>query len=83
MSALELTAVLLSAVAGGAVQATLGFGGSFIMVPAVVALAPQRVLTVVVAVVLLLAVAATAAGWSLRTTPVSQGVAGLVSGFTA
>lgn len=135
MSALELTAILLSAVVGGAVQASLGFGGSFIMVPAVavllpralpgavllgllpltvwvawrdrsaidrsaflritvgrvpgtvlatavVALAPQRVLTMVVAAVLLLAVVATAAGWSLRTTPATQGVVGLVSGFT-
>lgn len=135
MSALELTAILLSAVAGGAVQASLGFGGSFIMVPAVavllpralpgavllgllpltiwvawrdrraidrsafvritvgrvpgivaatavVALAPQRVLTLVIAGVLLAAVAATWAGWSVRTTPWTQGVAGLVSGFT-
>lgn len=135
MSALELTAILLSAVAGGAVQASLGFGGSFIMVPAVavllpralpgavllgllpltvwvawrdrraidrsafvritvgrvpgivaatavVALAPQRVLTLVIAAVLLAAVAATWAGWSVRTTPWSQGIAGLVSGFT-
>lgn len=135
MSALELTAILLSAVAGGAVHASLGFGGSFIMVPAVavllpralpgavllgllpltvwvawrdrgaidrsafvritlgrvpgivaatavVALAPQRVLTVVIAAVLLVAVVATAAGWAVRTTPWTQGVAGLVSGFT-
>jgi len=131
----ELTAVVLSAIAGGAVQATLGFGGSFIMVPvvavvlpsalpgavllgllpltmqvawrdrgaidrsaflritagrvpgtflatAVVALAPQRVLTLIIAAVLLLAVAATSAGWSLPTTRTTQGVAGLVSGFT-
>ncbi len=135
MSALELTAILLSAVVGGAVQASLGFGGSFIMVPAVavllpralpgavllgllpltvwvawrdrraidrsafvritagrvpgilaatavVALAPQRVLTLVIACVLLLAVAANWAGWSVRTTPWTQGAAGLVSGFT-
>lgn len=135
MSTPELVAVVLSAVAGGAVQATLGFGGSFIMVPvvavllpqalpgavllgllpltlwvgwrdrgainrgaflritggripgtfvatAVVALAPQRVLTLVIAAVLLLAVAATSAGWTLRATPTNQGLAGLASGFT-
>lgn len=135
MSDLELLAVVLSAVAGGAVQATLGFGGSFIMVPAVavlvpdalpasvlvgllpltawvawrdrdavdrtafvrisigrlpgmalatavVALAPPSVLTLVVAAVLLLAVAATAAGWSVPATRAAQGIAGAVSGFT-
>lgn len=135
MTEVALLAVVLSAVAGGAVQATLGFGGSFIMVPAVavlvpealpgavllgllpmtswvawrdrhavdrtafvrislgrvpgmaaatavVALAPVQVLTLVVAGVLLLAVAATAAGWSVPATRASQGIAGVVSGFT-
>lgn len=135
MSTVELVAIALSAIAGGAVQATLGFGGSFIMVPvvavllpqalpgavllgllpltlwvawrdrgainrsaflritggripgtflatAVVALAPQRALTLVIAAVLLLAVAATSAGWTLPATPFNQGMAGLASGFT-
>lgn len=135
MTGLEILVVVLSAVAGGAVQATLGFGGSFIMVPAVavlvpealpgavllgllpltawvawrdrravdrtafvrisvgrvpgmaaatavVALAPDRVLTLVIAGVLLLAVGATAAGWSVAPTRATQGVAGVVSGFT-
>jgi uncharacterized membrane protein YfcA len=135
VTTVELLAIMLSAVAGGAVQAALGFGGSFIMVPvvavllpdalpgavllgllpltlwvawrdraaidrdafrritfgrvpgtvvatAVVALAPTRVLTVVIAVVLLLAVVANAMGWSVRTTPTSQGIAGFASGFT-
>lgn len=135
MTTIELVAIVLSAVAGGAVQAALGFGGSFIMVPvvavllpaalpgavllgllpltgwvawrdrdainrdafrriaigrvpgilaatAVVALAPTRVLTMVIAAVLLAAVAASAAGWSVRTTPLSLGVAGVTSGFT-
>lgn len=135
MTPVELTVVVLAAIAGGAVQATLGFGGSFILVPAVavllpralpgavllgllpltlwvawrdrgainrsaflritagripgtllatavVVLAPQRVLTLVIASVLLLAVAATSAGWSVATTPRNQGLAGIVSGFT-
>jgi len=42
MTPVELTVVVLAAVAGGAVQATLGFGGSFIMVPAVAVLLPVR-----------------------------------------
>ena len=116
----EVVAVVVAAaVLGGAVQATLGFGGSFVLVPAVavlvpealpaavllgllplttwvawrdraavdrtafvrislaripgivaatavVALAPERVLTFVIAGVLLVAVAATTAGWSIR-----------------
>lgn len=135
MSEVELAVVLVAAVAGGAVQATLGFGGSFIMVPAVavlvpdalpgavllgllpltawvawrdrdavdrtafawisagrlpgivgatavVALAPDRVLTLIIAAVLLVAVAATASGWSIAPTPVAQGAIGIVSGFT-
>ncbi len=135
MTDLQTAAVVISAVLGGGVQAVLGFGGSFIMVPvvaviapeavpasvlvgllpltmqvawrdrraidrsafwrvttgripgtvagtAVVALAPARVLTLVIAAVLLLAVVATSAGWKVRTTPLTQGVGGLVSGFT-
>lgn len=135
MTGLELAVVLAAAVAGGAVQATLGFGGSFIMVPAVavlvpealpgavllgllpltawvawrdrdavdrtaftwisigrlpgivaatavVAMAPDQVLTLVIAGVLLLAVTATAAGWSITPTPVAQGAIGVISGFT-
>ena len=132
----EVVAVLVAAaVVGGAVQATLGFGGSFVLVPAVavlapdalpaavllgllpmtswiawrdraaldraafvrisvarvpgillatavVALAPQRVLTLVIAAVLLVAVAANAAGWSIRPTRAAQGLVGAVSGFT-
>ena len=135
MTTVEVLVVVLSAVAGGAVQATLGFGGSFIMVPAVavlvpealpgavllgllpltawvawrdrhavdrtafawislgrlpgivgatavVALAPDQVLTLIIAGVLLVAVAATAAGWSITPTPFAQGAIGVVSGFT-
>ena len=135
MSTPELVAVVLAAVAGGAVQAALGFGGSYIMVPtvavllpealpaavlvgllpltmwvawrdrgdvnrsaflritagripgaalatAVVALAPQRALTVIVAAVLLVAVAVASSRWTAPVTPTSQGIAGLVSGFT-
>lgn len=135
MSPVELTAVVLAAVAGGAVQATLGFGGSYIMVPTVavllpdalpaavlvgllpltlwvawrdrgdvnrsaflritagrvpgtvlatvvVAMAPQRTLTMIVAVALLAAVAVASSGWTAPVTATSQGVAGLVSGFT-
>lgn len=41
MSLLEVAAVVLSAVAGGAVQATLGFGGSFILVPVLAVVAPE------------------------------------------
>ncbi len=135
MSGPELAVVLTAALLGGAVQATLGFGGSFIMVPAVavlapealpgavllgllpltawvawrdrhavdrgaflsisigrlpgivaatavVALAPERVLTLVIAAVLLVAVAATGAGWSITPTRTAQGLVGVVSGFT-
>lgn len=135
MSPWEVVAVVLAAVAGGAVQAALGFGGSYIMVPTVavllpealpaavlvgllpltlwvawrdrgavnrtaflritagrvpgtvaatvvVALAPQRALTVIVAVVLLAAVAVASSRWTAPVTRTSQGIAGLVSGFT-
>lgn len=135
MSPFELAAIVAAAVAGGAVQAALGFGGSYIMVPTVavllpdalpaavllgllpltlwvawrdrgdvnrsaflritagrvpgivlatvvVAVAPQRALTVIVAAVLLVAVAVASSGWAAPVTPTSQGVAGLVSGFT-
>ena len=135
MTGPELVAIVLAAVAGGAVQSTLGFGGSFVLVPtvavlapgalpaavllgllpltawlawrertaldrtaftaisvarlpgiaaatAVVALAPQRVLTVVIATVLLVAVGAGAAGWSIPPTRAAQGITGVVSGFT-
>lgn len=130
-----LAVVVTAALLGGAVQATLGFGGSFVLVPAVavlvpealpaavllgllplttwvawrdraavdrtafvrisvarvpgialatavVALAPERVLTFVIAAVLLVAVAATTAGWSIRPTGTAQGIIGAVSGFT-
>lgn len=43
MTALTLAAVLAAAVAGGAVQATLGFGGSFIAVPVLAVLLPGTV----------------------------------------
>lgn len=135
MSPLELAAVVLAAVAGGAVQATLGFGGSYVMVPTVavllpealpaavlvgllpltlwvawrdrgdvdrsaflritagrvpgtvlaavvVALAPQRTLIMIVAAVLLIAVGVVSTGWTAPVTRTSQGLAGLVSGFT-
>lgn len=135
MTDVAVVAVVLTAVAGGAVQATLGFGGSFVMVPAVAVLVPEalpgsvllgllpvtvwiawrdreavdrtafirislfrvpgivaatavvalttgRVLTLVIAAVLLAAVAATAGGWSIAQTRTSQGVAGVISGFT-
>lgn len=135
MSPVELAAVVLSAVAGGAVQAALGFGASYIMVPmvavllpqalpaavlvgllpltvwvafrdrgdvnrtaflritagrvpgtvlatVVVAVAPQRALTVIVAAVLLVAVGVASSRWTVPVTARSQGLAGLVSGFT-
>lgn len=41
MTTVELVAIALSAVAGGAVQAALGFGGSFILVPVVAVLLPD------------------------------------------
>jgi uncharacterized membrane protein YfcA len=135
VTGLQVGLIVLSAVLGGGVQATLGFGASFIMVPvvavispeavpasvlvgllpvtiqvawrdrdaidrsaflritagripgtvagtAVVALAPPRVLILVIAGVLLLAVAATAVGLKVRTTTTSQVVSGVASGFT-
>lgn len=135
MTPVEVAAVVLAAVAGGAVQAALGFGGSYIMVPTVavllpealpaavllgllpltmwvawrdrgdvnrsaflritagrvpgtvlatvvVAMAPQRALTMIVAVALLAAVAVASSGWTAPVTPTTQGVAGVVSGFT-
>ena len=50
---------------------------------AVVAAVSTEVLTLVIAVVLLLAVAATVAGWELESTPTTQRVIGALSGFTA
>lgn len=43
MGPLELAAVIAAAALGGAVQATLGFGGSFIMVPVVAVVRPDAV----------------------------------------
>lgn len=40
MTGIELAAVLAAAVLGGAVQATLGFGGSFVLVPVVTVVVP-------------------------------------------
>lgn len=138
MGELELwpmLAVLASAVLGGAVQSTLGFGASFTLVPtlaliepellpgtvivaivpmttlmilrdhegfdgsavlrvtagrlpgialggAVVALLSVRWLTALIALILLLAVLSSAAGWSLRITRPREVAAGLVSGIT-